>query len=232
MDRGLEKEACVKYSHAWPLRHKGRGHPWREMMSNVWMMILGAAVAYLLGSISFSMLFSKYLKHDDVRAHGSGNPGTTNMLRTYGWKYGLATLVCDVLKGALAALIGYWLAGEDGMYLAAVMVVVGHNFSCFLRFRGGKGIAAAIGAYLVMQPIPSLIIIACCLVLVFITRIMSVGTITGMIANAVVTCCISGGNWTWNAASIIIAVLTVYAHRDNIKRLLRGEENRLSFSKR
>lgn len=201
-------------------------------MEKTWLMILVAVIAYLLGSISFSLLFSKHFKHDDVRAHGSGNPGTTNMLRTYGWKYGLATLVCDVLKGVLAALIGLWLAGRDGLYLAAVMVVVGHNFSCFLRFRGGKGIAAAIGAYLVMQPVPSLIIIAACLVLVFITRIMSVGTIIGMIASAVVTCCISGGDWAWNTASIIIAVLTVFAHRSNIQRLLKGEENRLSFSKK
>lgn len=201
-------------------------------MDNTWLMILAAVIAYLLGSISFSLLFSRHFKHDDVRAHGSGNPGTTNMLRTYGWKFGLATLVCDVLKGVLAVLIGLWLAGRDGMYLAAVMVVVGHNFSCFLRFRGGKGIAAAIGAYLVIQPVPSLIVIACCLVLVFITRIMSVGTITGMIASAVVTCFISGGYWPWNTASIIIAVLTVFAHRSNIQRLMRGEENKLNFSKR
>ncbi|MBD5559654.1 MAG: glycerol-3-phosphate 1-O-acyltransferase PlsY [Clostridia bacterium] len=202
------------------------------MTNQTWLLILSAVIAYLLGSVSFSMLFSKHLIHDDVRRHGSGNPGTTNMLRTYGWKYGLATLVCDVLKGVFAALIGLWLAGPDGMFLAAVMVVVGHNFSCFLRFRGGKGIAAAIGAYLVMQPVPSLIVIAACLVLVFITRIMSVGTIIGMIASAVVTCFISGGNWEWNTASIIIAVLTVFAHRSNIQRLLRGEENRLSFSKK
>lgn len=200
-------------------------------MSNPGMMVLAAIIAYFLGSISFSLLFSKHFKHDDVRAHGSGNPGTTNMLRTYGWKFGLATLACDVLKGVLAALIGLWLAGRDGMFLAAVMVVVGHNYSCFLKFRGGKGIAAAIGAYLVMQPVPSLWIIAACLVLVFITRIMSVGTIVGMVASAVVTLCISGGYWPWNTASIIIAVLTVFAHRSNIQRLLRGEENKLNFSR-
>lgn len=201
-------------------------------MNNTWLMVLAAVIAYLLGSISFSLLFSKHFMHDDVRAHGSGNPGTTNMLRTYGWKFGLATLVCDVLKGVLATLIGLWLAGRDGMYLAAVMVVVGHNFSCFLKFRGGKGIAAAIGAYLVLQPIPSLFVIAGCLVLVFITRIMSVGTIVGMIASAIVTLCISGGYWPWNTASIIIAILTVYAHRSNIVRLMHGNENKLTFSKR
>lgn len=198
----------------------------------VFMLILAAVIAYLLGSISFSYLFSQKFRHEDIRTRGSGNAGTSNMLRSYGWKFGLATLVCDILKGVFSALIGLWLAGTSGMYLGAVMVVVGHNFPCFLRFRGGKGIAAAIGAFLVIQPVASLIIAAVCVVVVLFVRIMSVGSLLGMLLSFVAACILAHGDWQRIAAAGIICILTFYAHRGNLIRLAHGEERKITIGTR
>lgn len=202
---------------------------------NTGMVILAAAIAYVLGSISFSTIFSRKFRHEDIRTKGSGNAGTANMIRTFGWKLGFATLVCDVLKGTFSALIGLWIAGPAGMYTGALFSVIGHCFSCFMRFKGGKGIATGIGALLVVQPVATLIICACCVVIVMITKIMSVGSMLGCIASAVAACFLSVGSpWIvwWDATTIAIAVLALWSHRANMGRLLRGEENKLSFSSR
>lgn len=194
-----------------------------------------AALAYVIGSISFSTIFARKFRHEDIRAKGSGNAGTANMLRSYGWKLGVATLVCDVLKGTASALIGMWLAGPAGMYVGAVFSVVGHCFSCFMRFRGGKGIATGIGAFLVIQPIATVIICAVCVAVVVMTRIMSVGSMLGCVLSAVAALFLSAGDlWAawWNTAAILIAALCIWSHRSNIQRLMRGEENKLSFGRK
>jgi glycerol-3-phosphate acyltransferase PlsY len=199
---------------------------------SVLTLLLAGAIAYLLGSISFSYIFTKKIKGEDIREKGSGNAGTTNMLRSYGWSMGLLTLACDVLKGVCAAFIGLWLAGEMGLYLAGVLAVVGHNFSCFLKFRGGKGIAATTGVLLVIQPIPTMIIFGICVLIVILTKIMSVGSMIGLIASAVIAFFISNANLYWNIAVLIIAVLGMFSHRENIVRLVRGNERKLSLLKK
>ncbi len=198
----------------------------------VLMLILSGIIAYLLGSISFSYIFTKRIKGEDIRQKGSGNAGTTNMLRSYGWKLGLLTLLCDVLKGVLAALVGILLAGELGLYIAGILAVVGHNFSCFLKFKGGKGIAATTGVLLVIQPIPTLVIFGGCVLIVFITKIMSIGSIIGLIASAIAAFLISNGNMYWNIAVLMIAVLGIVSHRENIVRLAHGSERKLFLSKK
>src|ERR1035437_7679044 len=92
-------------------------------------------IAYLIGSVSFSYIFTKKIKKKDIRDTGSGNAGTTNVLRSYGWKMGLLTLVCDLLKGVGAAFLGLLIAGEIGLYVASVLVIVGHNWSVYLKFK-------------------------------------------------------------------------------------------------
>lgn len=196
------------------------------------LLILAAVIAYLLGSVSFSYIYAKKFRHEDIRTRGSGNAGTTNMLRNYGWKFGLATLLCDVFKGVFSALIGLWLAGPGGMYLAAVMVVVGHNYPVFLHFRGGKGIAAAIGAFYVIQPLASLIVTVICVIVVLFVRIMSVGSLLGMLLSFIAACFIAHGNWQWITAAGVICLLTFIAHRENLVRLLHGEERKISVGKR
>ena len=117
--------------------------------------ILCAAAAYLLGSISTGVLLSRRLFHDDVRKHGSGGTGATNMLRTYRLKAALLTFAGDAAKAALAVLLGRYLAGFEGGCVAAVFAIVGHMWPLYFGFRGGKGIACTVGAIAVLYPHPA-----------------------------------------------------------------------------
>ena len=109
---------------------------------NSWLLYLAcAALGYLLGNVQFAVIISRLKYKDDVRNHGSGNAGSTNMLRVFGLSSGLITFLGDLLKGILGVLIGRWIAGEVGGYICALFVVLGHDFPVFLRFKGGKGVA-------------------------------------------------------------------------------------------
>ena len=201
-------------------------------MTNVWGLVLCAAIAYILGSISFSYLFTKKIRHEDIREKGSGNAGTTNVLRNYGWGMGVLVFAGDVLKGLLAALIGMYLGGELGLCVAGVFAVVGHNYSCFLRFKGGKGIAATIGVLLIIQTIPTLIIFAVAIIIVIATKIMSIGSIIGLILSAVAAFVVAPDSVYQQIAVVIIAILGILSHRENIVRLIHGNERKLSLSKK
>ncbi|MEG2189480.1 MAG: glycerol-3-phosphate 1-O-acyltransferase PlsY [Christensenella sp.] len=195
-------------------------------------LVLCAVIAYLLGSISFSYIFTKKIRHEDIREKGSGNAGTTNVLRNYGWGMGLLVFAGDVLKGLVAVIIGFYLAGDAGMCLAGVFAIVGHNYSCFLHFKGGKGIAATIGVLLIIQTIPTLIIFAAAIVIVIATKLMSVGSIIGLILSAVAAFVIVPLNLYHGIAVLLIALLGIWGHRENIVRLIHGNEHKLSLSKK
>lgn len=201
-------------------------------MKEIWILVLCAVIAYLLGSISFSYIFTKKIRHEDIREKGSGNAGTTNVLRNYGWGLGLLVFTGDVVKGLLAAIIGLLLAGEAGMCVAGVLAIVGHNYSCFLGFKGGKGIAATIGVLLVIQTVPTLIIFAVAILIVLATKIMSIGSIIGLILSAVAAFVVAPGNWYQEIGVLIIALLGLWGHRENIERLIHGTERKLSLSKK
>jgi glycerol-3-phosphate acyltransferase PlsY len=145
---------------------------------------------------------------------------------------GLLTLLCDLLKGVVAALIGLWIAGTSGLYLASIFVIVGHNWSVYLKFRGGKGIAATTGVLLVIMPIPTIIIFGVCVFIVYLTKIMSVGSIIGLIASAAASFFVRPDDTFMHITVIIIALLGIFSHRENIKRLMHGDENKLSVSKK
>ena len=186
-------------------------------------------IAYLIGSVSFSYIFTKKIKKKDIRDTGSGNAGTTNVLRSYGWKMGLLTLVCDLLKGVGAAFLGLVIAGEMGLYVASVLVIVGHNWSVYLKFKGGKGIAATTGVLLVIMPIPTVIIFGVCVLIVYLSKIMSVGSIIGLIASAVASFIVQPGNLAMHITVVLIAAFGIISHRENIKRLAHNQENKLSI---
>ena len=169
---------------------------------------------------------------EDIREKGSGNAGTTNVLRNYGWGMGVLVFAGDVLKGLLAALIGMYLGGELGLCVAGVFAVVGHNYSCFLRFKGGKGIAATIGVLLIIQTIPTLIIFAVAIIIVIATKIMSIGSIIGLILSAVAAFVVAPDSVYQQIAVVIIAILGILSHRENIVRLIHGNERKLSLSKK
>jgi len=201
--------------------------------------IIVAVIAYLLGSISFSVIISKKIAGFDVREKGSGNAGSTNVLRTVGKKAAVLTLICDVLKGVVAVLIAtlvgkIWkeLDGALLVQLAGIFVIIGHTFPIFFKFKGGKGVATALGVLLITNWQIGLICLVFALVLMALTRMVSVGSIGAAILYPVLTIFITQnyivtGNYI--ISSIIIAVLVVFNHRSNVKRLLSGTENRINL---
>lgn len=205
--------------------------------------IIVTIIAYLLGSISFSVIISKKMAGFDVREKGSGNAGTTNVLRSVGKKAAILTLICDVLKGVLAVLVAY-IAGnivKEGVdralliQIAGLLVVVGHTFPIFFGFKGGKGIATALGVLLITNWNIGLICLVFALVLMALTKMVSLGSISAAILFPVLillmphTAYLVDGNYI--IYSILMAVLVVFNHRANVKRLLNGTENKLDFKK-
>lgn len=204
--------------------------------------IIVAIIAYLLGSISFSVILSKKMAGFDVREKGSGNAGTTNVLRSVGKKAAIITLVCDVLKGVVAILIavvvGKIVKDLDNsllVQLAGIAVIVGHTFPIFFGFKGGKGIATSLGVLLVTNWNIGLICLVFALVLMILTKMVSLGSIAAAILFPVLVifmpsnAYIVEGNYTIYA--IILAILVVFNHRTNVKRLLNGTENKIDFKK-
>ena len=201
--------------------------------------VVMAIIAYLIGSINFSVILSKKMAGFDVREKGSGNAGTTNMLRSVGKKAAAITLVCDILKGVvailIAMLIGKMVEGSNAALLvqvAGVAVILGHTFPIFFKFKGGKGVATSLGVLIMSNWQIGLICLVFALILMALTQMVSVGSIAAAILYPVLTLFIPQnyvvpGNYL--IYSIILAVLIVFNHRENVKRLLNGNENRISF---
>jgi len=201
-----------------------------------------SAIAYLIGSINFSVIFSRKFAGFDLREKGSKNAGTTNMLRTVGKKAAIIVLICDILKGVAAILIAKILSNFNddvipaiACQLAAFFVVLGHTFPIFFEFRGGKGVATSIGVLLVLNWEIGLICLVYGIVMIILTRMVSLGSITAAILFPVLTIFISenyiarGFNYT--VFGVIMAAFILFNHRSNIKRLSEGTENRISFKK-
>lgn len=210
--------------------------------------IIILVIAYLIGSINFSVLISKKMAGFDVREKGSGNAGSTNMLRSVGKKAALLTLVCDILKGVvsilLAILIGIIFKNVDRellIQIAGIAVVVGHTFPIFFGFKGGKGVATSLGVLLMSNWQIGLICLVFALVLMALTRFVSLGSCGAAVLFPVLTLFINQ-NYTvltegkkgnvYFVYSIILALIVLYNHRSNIKRLLSGTENKLSFKEK
>lgn len=207
------------------------------------LWIIMAIIAYVIGSINFSVILSKKIAGFDVREKGSGNAGTTNMLRSVGKGAAALTLICDVLKGVIAIVIAIILGNifqvEDKALLvqiAGVAVVLGHTFPIFFGFKGGKGVATSLGILLMTNWQIGLICLVFALVLMILTRMVSLGSCMAAVLFPILTLFIrenyivSEGS-SYFIYSIILAVIVLYNHRSNIKRILNGTENKLSFKK-
>ena len=205
--------------------------------------IIVAIIAYLIGSINFSIIISKKMAGFDVREKGSGNAGTTNMLRSVGKRAAGLTLLCDILKGVVAILIailaGIIIKNIDKallVQLAAIAVVLGHTFPIFFQFKGGKGVATSLGVLLMVNWQIGLICLVFALALIVLTRMVSLGSIAAAILYPVLVMFIHT-NYTVSEGSgylifsIVLAVLVAFNHRTNIKRLLEGKENKISLKK-
>ena len=200
----------------------------------VWKYILCAVLGYLLGNIPSGVLIAKGYGVADIRKHGSGNTGTTNVLRTLGWLPSVLTLVCDCLKGYGACLLGRWLGGDLGMLLGGIFAILGHDFPVFMGFRGGKGIATSLGLIIAISPWLALAELAVQIIAVALTRYMSIASLITTVAFPVVTgfMCRDWENYgLFLGAACVAAALSLFGHRSNIQRLIRGDENRLDFEK-
>ena len=194
-----------------------------------WILVL--VVSYLLGCIQTGVIISG-AQHVDIRAHGSKSTGTTNVFRVLGAKASLVTFVGDVLKGALACLLGLWLLGNTGASLAGIAVVLGHMYPVFYKFKGGKGVATSLGTSLVLNPLLGLILLAVSAVGIAITHVVSIFSIVSLVAFGLINPFLCKGDVAEIIYSIVLALLVVWAHRTNIKRLLSGTENKLDFSRK
>ena len=194
-----------------------------------WILVL--VVSYLLGCIQTGVIISG-AQHVDIRAHGSKSTGTTNVFRVLGAKASLVTFVGDVLKGVLACLLGLWLLGNTGASLAGIAVVLGHMYPVFYKFKGGKGVATSLGTSLVLNPLLGLILLAVSAVGIAITHVVSIFSIVSLVAFGLINPFLCMGDVAEIIYSIVLALLVVWAHRTNIKRLLSGTENKLDFSRK
>lgn len=198
------------------------------------MIIISALAGYLLGSINTSLVLGKLFYKKDVRQYGSGNAGATNTLRTLGKTAALLVMAGDFLKGILACLIGRWLAGETspgvygGEYAAGIMAVIGHNWPLYFGFKGGKGVATALSVVLMFSPLSALICLLGFVVIVAITRYVSLGSIIGGAAFPLVAWLL-GEPLLLVLTGILLASLIIFRHIPNIRRLLDGTEKKLSF---
>ena len=196
--------------------------------------ILAAVIGYLVGTIPSGVLIGRLFGVEDIRRHGSGNSGTTNVLRTLGWLLSVLTLVCDVLKGYIPCLIGRWLCGDAGMLLGGLCAILGHDFPVFMGFKGGKGIATSLGLIIAINPWMALALLGIQIVAVALTRYMSVASLITTVAFPVLVAVMERGRANFPlfiAAACAASALSLFGHRGNIQRLVKGEENKLDFAK-
>ncbi|MBR6890466.1 MAG: glycerol-3-phosphate 1-O-acyltransferase PlsY [Clostridia bacterium] len=196
--------------------------------------ILAAVIGYLLGNIPSGVLIARIYGIGDIRKHGSGNTGTTNVLRTLGWLPSVLTLVGDCLKGYIACLIGKALGGDPGMLIAGLGAILGHDFPVFMGFKGGKGIATSLGLIIAINPWLALAMLVVQIAAVALTRYMSVASLITTVAFPIITAILCRGREYYGlflATACVASALSLFGHRSNIQRLIRGEENRLDFRK-
>lgn len=182
--------------------------------------------AYLIGSIPFGVLVARHYKVD-LRKAGSGNIGATNALRVIGKKAGALTLAGDVLKGALAVVIAMKFGGRDLGFFAAAMAIIGHDFSVFTGFRGGKGVATSLGVMLPLEPTLALMAVLVWALTVVVWRYSSLGAIISFSALPVLALAFERGDKALWALSVFIMSLALVKHRTNIIRLIKGEEPKI-----
>ncbi len=181
--------------------------------------------AYLLGSISPSIIIGR-LRGDDIRSHGSGNAGTTNVLRNYGKKAAAVTLLVDVLKGTAAAVLGSAIGGGKCGYACALAVLLGHIFPVFFGFKGGKGVATAFGALLGVSPWIALAALAVFVCVCAVSRYVSLSSICAAASAPLASLVFAHGAFFYVVA---MAAVIIIKHRTNISRLFAGTENKLKF---
>jgi glycerol-3-phosphate acyltransferase PlsY len=211
----------------------------QDILIGYWIQLLILVIAsYCIGNFCAAIFVSNRFVKKDIRQYGSKNPGTTNMARVFGIKFGLLTLLIDFLKALMCALAGKLLftyiggpeLGAFAGYLAGLAVILGHVYPAFLGFKGGKGFACGVGVLVVLAPSFTGITILVGIVLLIVVDRMSVFALAFFLAQAIYHIVIYSQTDPWlSAFAVVYFILSVISHRENIIRLIRGEEKRLNF---
>ena len=191
---------------------------------------LALALAYLLGSIPFALIAGK-LHGVDLREAGSGNLGATNVFRTLGRTAGVAVMVLDIAKGAAAVLVAVALTNNPWPLAAAALAILGHVFPVWTHFKGGKGVAVGAGAMIGLVPSASGVLLVLWILLVVFTRYVSVASIVAALAAAPLAY-VFGAPWSYVVFIALAGVFVIYKHRENIVRLVQGDESRIQFGRK
>lgn len=185
-------------------------------------------VSYLIGSISFSYLLTKVLRNEDIRNHGSGNAGATNTLRVLGKKPAIAVLLLDCLKGILVVLVAVWFTDSSLIaVLCGLVAVIGHNYPVFYGFKGGKGVATAIGVFAAIAFLPSLIAGVIAIITIWISRFVSLGSIVFLILTPFFMLYQFNLSLEAVLASFVLSIVSIWKHRGNIARIWSGNESKI-----
>lgn len=194
--------------------------------------IILAIVSYFIGNINFARVISR-VKHGDVTKSGSGNPGTLNMWRTFGFWPGVCTFLLDMIKGVIPTLVAFLTfeyigcSAEIAMYVAGVSVILGHIFPIIFKFKGGKGIATSVGVFLVANWWCALIVFLVMIICMLFIKYASILTIGFVVVMSIVEICLTNPiNWVNYILISGILLLVLYAHRSNLKKLFTGKENK------
>lgn len=216
-------------------------------------LLVVVILSYLVGSIPNALIVSKVVKGIDIREHGSGNMGGSNVFRVIGWKFGVLVIILDALKGALAVIVIARLYLGNFPFpnvtpfddftlvqiIAGLSAVIGHIWTAFAGFKGGKGIATALGFLVTIITVDMLFALGIFLIVVYLSRYISLGSISAAVSVPLIMIIRENvfnvdiqGYHTILPFSIALAILVMYTHRANLGRLLKGNENRISFSKK
>lgn len=189
--------------------------------------ILAAVIAYLIGSIPSGLILGKLFWHTDLREHGSHNIGATNAWRTLGKGAGIAVFIADSLKGQAGVSVGLVLAGTPlAAVLGGLFAIIGHSFSLFLRLRGGKGVATSLGVLTMLMGNVTLIVFAVWFAIVYMTRYVSLGSVVAGFLTPILAA-LFAYPMEYILFTVIAAILVIVRHRENIKRLMNGTENKI-----
>ena len=195
-------------------------------MNYLYLIILGIA-CYFIGNISGSIVLSRLIYKQDIRNYGSKNAGATNALRVYGVKFGLATFLIDFLKGFLCAYLGFKFFGSLGILVCGLLCVIGHILPIIYNFKGGKGIATSFGVLLFAQPLQVLFLLILFLIVVLITKYVSLGSIIGCVSAVIYGLIYIRKDFYIGLIYILLGIISLFKHRSNINRLIHGKESKL-----
>jgi glycerol-3-phosphate acyltransferase PlsY len=193
-------------------------------------IILSMTIGYIVGSIPFSYLIAKLFTKQDLRKIGSGNIGTTNVIRLAGLKIGILAFLLDFMKGIFVFLIVIALFNYDLAIIASAFAVIGHSYSIFMNFKGGKGVATTFGSIVVTNPINALILITIHFTLLYAFRYMSLSSVIAAISFPLLAL-VTDNDLVYRLYAFSMSLFVIYRHRGNIVRLIKKEEPKFSFKK-